>query len=71
MKTQALVASVIIVSGLLSACVLHFDSPPRTYAVALADLDGDGDPDIFAGCLERTTRVWLNDGTGDFKTTQR
>jgi len=36
------------------------------FASTLGDVDGDGDLDLFAGLLERATRVWLNDGTGRF-----
>jgi hypothetical protein len=36
------------------------------YASTLGDVDGDGDLDVFAGLLEKATRVWLNDGTGRF-----
>jgi hypothetical protein len=36
------------------------------YAATLGDVDGDGDPDIFAGLLDRETRVWLNNGLGKF-----
>jgi hypothetical protein len=32
----------------------------------LGDVDGDGDADIFAGLLDRATRVWRNDGSGRF-----
>ncbi|MCP4540455.1 MAG: hypothetical protein GY832_25230, partial [Chloroflexi bacterium] len=35
--------------------------------VALGDLDGDGDLDVFlANDSTRSNKVWLNDGTGDF-----
>jgi hypothetical protein len=37
----------------------------RSYAVALGDLDGDGDPDAFVGNLG-PDEVWLNDGRGGF-----
>jgi hypothetical protein len=41
------------------------------YAVALGDVDGDGDLDAFVGNDDRGTsgqanKVWLNDGTGRF-----
>ncbi len=36
-------------------------------AVALGDLDGDGDPDLVFGVLDGSgNRVWLNDGRGRF-----
>jgi hypothetical protein len=35
-------------------------------AAAIGDVDGDGDQDVFAGLLETTPRVWLNDGAGKF-----
>ena len=38
---------------------------PRSFAVTLGDLDGDGDLDALAA--NRTTAtVWLNDGAGRF-----
>jgi hypothetical protein len=36
------------------------------FASTLGDVDGDADLDVFAGLLEKATRVWLNDGTGRF-----
>jgi hypothetical protein len=39
-----------------------------TYAVALSDLDGDGDADaIFGNALQSPNTVWLNDGAGRFE----
>ena len=38
----------------------------QSYAVALGDLDGDGDIDAFVG-NSSANRVWLNDGTGTFQ----
>ena len=35
-------------------------------AVALGDLDGDGDLDAFTGSWKEGPRVWLNDGKGKF-----
>ncbi len=35
--------------------------------VALADLDGDGDPDLLANTIGQGTPVWLNDGRGHFQ----
>jgi hypothetical protein len=34
--------------------------------VAVADFDGDGDQDVFAGNNEHDHQVWWNDGTGVF-----
>jgi hypothetical protein len=57
----------------LSACGLGaglFDRPARTHAVALVDLDGDGDLDAFLANGKNETAVpntvWLNDGLGAF-----
>jgi len=64
---------VVLAAGFLTACGLGsiiFDSPPRTYAVALADLDGDGDLDAFLANGQnegvQPNTVWVNDGTGRF-----
>ncbi|MCP5155818.1 MAG: VCBS repeat-containing protein [Ectothiorhodospiraceae bacterium] len=40
------------------------DSRP-TLAVALGDVDGDGDPDLVAGNFFQPNRLYLNDGTAD------
>jgi Tol biopolymer transport system component/acetyltransferase-like isoleucine patch superfamily enzyme len=37
-----------------------------SWAVALGDLDGDGDPDAFVANNSQPNRVWLNDGAGIF-----
>ena len=37
-----------------------------SYAVALADFDGDGDLDAVYSNSDEISRVWLNDGTGTF-----
>ncbi|HLE73865.1 MAG TPA: VCBS repeat-containing protein [Anaerolineales bacterium] len=62
--------------ALLSACAppgarnWPFSIGPRTYAVALGDLDGDGDLDAFLANGENEVpvpnTVWLNDGEGRF-----
>ena len=47
-----------------------FSSGPQTYAVALGDLDGDGDLDAFLANGENEVpfpdTVWLNEGEGRF-----
>ncbi len=41
-----------------------------TYAIALGDLDGDGDLDVvFANQHSNDSEVWLNDGAGNFENT--
>ena len=35
-------------------------------AVALGDVDGDGDLDAFVANSNQANRVWLNDGSGTF-----
>lgn len=37
----------------------------RSYAIALGDLDGDGDPDAFVG-NQGSDEIWLNDGRASF-----
>lgn len=38
---------------------------PETYGVAMKDLDGDGDPDVFfANVSPEPSTVWLNNGAG-------
>jgi hypothetical protein len=39
--------------------------------LAVADFDGDGDPDIFSGRNEDDYQVWWNDGKGKFVTGSR
>jgi hypothetical protein len=57
----------------LAACGFvgdSFDQPARTRAVAVADLDGDGDLDAFLANAKNDIpprdTVWLNDGAGTF-----
>ena len=64
--------------SMLSALGLFQDSGQRlggnTWSIALGDLDGDGDLDIFVGCHKHSraantcdeNTVWLNDGGGQF-----
>jgi len=40
---------------------------PSDCAAAPGDVDGDGDIDLVAACVEREVWVWLNDGTGHFR----
>lgn len=51
-----------------------FSIDPQTYAVALGDLDGDGDLDAFLANEENevpvANTVWLNDGRGHFQQLQ-
>ena len=45
----------------------QFLGPTETQAVALGDLDGDGDLDVFVGNNKgQANRVWMNDGTAQF-----
>jgi len=39
--------------------------PNMTYAVALGDMDGDGDLDLVAGSYAAANRLYLNNGTAD------
>jgi hypothetical protein len=46
----------------------HGTSWDVTHAVALGDLDGDGDADIlFGNAIQAPNTVWYNDGTGRFE----
>ena len=62
--------SSLLFSILVSGCGLSLISPPYTYAIALGDLDGDGDLDAFFanGKNEEPlpNTVWLNNGKGRF-----
>jgi len=40
--------------------------PSETRAVALGDLDGDGDLDAFVGNEGQANKIWLNDGRANF-----
>jgi hypothetical protein len=39
---------------------------PRRDALALGDIDGDGDLDVFTAHLAEHYRVWINSGNGRF-----
>jgi len=39
---------------------------PSRHGVALGDVDGDGDLDVFTALLAERYQVWLNDGNGRF-----
>ena len=41
------------------------DIPSQTFSIALGDLDGDGDLDIFSGDTSFHS-IWINDGSGFF-----
>lgn len=43
------------------------DQPDRSYAVPLADLDGDGDLDVVVGNDRGVNLVFWNDGRGEFR----
>jgi hypothetical protein len=68
--------AILLGAALLAACVppgarnWPFSIGPQTYAVALGDLDGDGDLDAFLANGENEVpepnTVWLNDGAGNF-----
>jgi hypothetical protein len=38
----------------------------RTFAIAFADVDGDGDLDVLCGDHDHHDKLYLNDGTGSF-----
>ena len=45
---------------------LSQDRGSSTTAMALGDVDGDGDPDLIFGNAPGRTRLYLNDGNGSF-----
>ena len=46
------------------------DIPAQTFSIALGDIDGDGDLDIFSGDTSWHS-IWVNDGTGFFTQTNQ
>ncbi len=61
-----------VILFLLSACRPNFlfSDGPHTYSLALGDLDGDGDPDVYlangANEVPEPDQVWLSQGAGQF-----
>src|SRR5262245_9439228 len=56
-------------SGIFSdatAARMPVPGPIYTMAVALGDVDGDGDLDLVLGGYGQQSRLYLNDGTGTF-----
>jgi hypothetical protein len=76
MRQAANYLLVLLCLALLTSCAPRgaknwpFSIGPQTYAVALGDLDGDGDLDAFLANGENEVpvpdTVWLNDGRGNF-----
>ncbi len=82
LKPRLINVAFIIVTSLLTACSLFPSGPPppRSYAVSLSDVDGDGDVDAVVGNgpsysdygpgnsagSSTPNAIWLNDGAGHF-----
>lgn len=54
-------------AGIESATEPRAEQNPLGASVAVADIDGDSDPDLLATRSGATNRLYLNDGTGRFR----